>query len=70
VALPGRHALRVIETMSKELVELQEWYLEGLRPKLLRALGSGAVEPSAADELDRRMGDLLELSDQDGEEAA
>jgi hypothetical protein len=46
---------------SRELAELQEWYVDGLRPKLTRAAGSGRVEPAAAAELDRCLCELLGL---------
>jgi hypothetical protein len=46
---------------SQDLVELQGWYVEGLRPKLARAAESGDVEPAAVAELDRRVCELLSL---------
>jgi hypothetical protein len=56
--------------LSKELVELQGWYVEGLRPKLARAAGSGNVEPAAVAELDRRICELLSLPDAHDDQAA
>jgi hypothetical protein len=55
--MPATHE----RALSEELAELQEWYLESLRPKLTRAAGSGAVRLAAAAELDRRLSELLEL---------
>jgi hypothetical protein len=40
---------------------LQAWYLESLRPKLLRAAGDDVVARSAARELDRQLHDFLDL---------
>ena len=48
-------------TRSQELHELQDWYLNGLRPKIARATGSGAVDLSAAAMCDRRLRELLSL---------
>jgi hypothetical protein len=42
--------------------ELQAWYLHGLRPKLARAAGSGAVDPRAVDAFDGEMRAFLDLS--------
>ena len=42
--------------------ELQTWYLQGLRPKLARAAGSGTVDPRAVDALDGEMRAFLGLS--------
>ena len=39
---------------SDELVELREWYLESLQPKLARAADTGIVESAGAAELERR----------------
>jgi hypothetical protein len=57
-------------TRSQELVELQDWYLNGLRPKIARAAGSGAVELSAAAACDRRLREFLSLPEPDDEKAA
>jgi hypothetical protein len=56
--------------LSQELRELQAWYLNGLRPKILRAAGSGAVELSEAAACDRRLCELLSLPGPDDEKAA
>jgi hypothetical protein len=56
--------------VSSELAELQAWYVEGLRPKLVRAVGTGAVAPAAAEALDRRVCDFLGLPEADPDEAA
>jgi hypothetical protein len=56
--------------MSDELTELQEWYVDGLRPKLVRAVDTGMVEPAAAEALDRRVCDFLGLPEADRDEAA
>jgi hypothetical protein len=50
-------------TQSDELVELQEWYLESLLPKLTRAARSGIVEAAAAEELERRFSELFGSAD-------
>jgi hypothetical protein len=42
-----------------EVVELREWYLNSLLPKLTRAADSGIVEPASAEELERRFSDLF-----------
>jgi hypothetical protein len=44
---------------SDEVVELREWYLNSLLPKLTRAADSGIVEPASAEELERRFGELF-----------
>jgi hypothetical protein len=44
---------------SDEVVELREWYLESLLPKLTRAARSGIVEAAAAEELERRFSELF-----------
>ncbi len=41
--------------------ELQAWYLDSLRPKLVDAAAAGIVAPAAGDELDRQVRDLLRL---------
>jgi hypothetical protein len=46
-------------TQSDELVELREWYLESLLPKLARAAETGIVEPAGAAELERRFSELF-----------
>jgi hypothetical protein len=56
--------------LTHELAELQGWYVDGLRPKLVRAAGSGTVEPAAAAELDRKLCELLGLPETHEEEAA
>lgn len=56
-------------TLSRELAELQAWYVEGLRPKLVGAVGKGSVEPAAAEALDRRVCDFLGLPEADPDEA-
>jgi hypothetical protein len=56
--------------LTDQLVELQAWYVDSFRPKLARAATSGAVEAAAADVLDRRLRELLDLHDDLGEEAA
>ena len=45
---------------SDEVVELREWYLNSLLPKLTRAADSGVVEVAAAEELERRFSELFE----------
>ena len=42
-----------------EVVELREWYLNSLLPKLNRATDSGIVEAASAEELERRFRDLF-----------
>ena len=59
-----------LAAMREELAELQEWYVEGLRPKLVRAAGAGTVEAAAAEALDRRVCDFLGLPEADPDEAA
>lgn len=44
---------------SDELVELREWYLNSLLPKLTRAAESGVVESASAEELERRFSELF-----------
>jgi hypothetical protein len=56
--------------LPRELAELQAWYVESLRPKLVRAAGTGTVESAAAEALDRRVYDFLGLPDANAEEAA
>jgi len=46
-------------TRSEELIELREWYLESLLPKLARAADTGIIEPAGAVELERRFSELL-----------
>jgi hypothetical protein len=46
-------------TRSDELVELHEWYLESLLPKLARAADTGVVEPAGAAELEQRFSELF-----------
>jgi hypothetical protein len=46
-------------TRSNEVVELREWYLESLLPKLTQAARSGIVEAAAAEELERRFSELF-----------
>ena len=46
-------------TRSDELVELREWYLNSLLPKLSRAADSGVVEPASTEELERRFSELF-----------
>jgi hypothetical protein len=48
---------------SRERVELEAWYFDSLRPKVIRAAGSGVVERGAANELDRQLRELLDLPD-------
>jgi hypothetical protein len=48
---------------SNEVVELREWYLESLLPKLTRAAHSGIVEAAAAEELARRFSELYGPAD-------
>jgi hypothetical protein len=55
---------------SQELRELQDWYLNDLRPKLVRATGSGAVGLPEAAACDRRLCELLSLPGPDDEKAA
>jgi hypothetical protein len=57
-------------TLSRELAELQAWYVEGLRPKLVHAVGTGAVARAAAGALDRRVCEFLGLPEADPDEAA
>jgi hypothetical protein len=52
------------------LAELRAWYLEGLRPKLSRAAGAGTVPPAAAEALDQRLREFLDLPSVREEEAA
>jgi hypothetical protein len=54
----------------QELSELQAWYLNGLRPKIVQAVGSGAVDLSVASACDRRLRELLGLAGPDHEKAA
>jgi AhpD family alkylhydroperoxidase len=49
--------------LSRERVELEAWYFDSLRPKVIRAAGSGVVERAAANELDRQLRELLHLPD-------
>jgi hypothetical protein len=42
-----------------EVVELREWYLNSLLPKLTRAADSGIVESANAEELERRFSELF-----------
>jgi hypothetical protein len=56
--------------LSHELAELQAWYVEGLRPKLVRAVGTGTVEPAAAEALDRRVCEFLGLPEAAPDEVA
>ena len=49
--------------LSRERVEVEAWYFDSLRPKVLRAAGSGVVERAAANELDRQLRELLDLPD-------
>ena len=46
-------------TRSDELVELREWYLNSLLPKLTRAAEAGVVESASAEELERRFSELF-----------
>jgi hypothetical protein len=46
-------------TRTDELIELREWYLESLLPKLVRAAETGIVEPAGAAELERRFSELF-----------
>jgi hypothetical protein len=46
-------------TQSDELVELREWYLERLLPKLARAAETGIIEPAGAAELEQRFSELF-----------
>ncbi len=48
---------------SNEVVELREWYLESLLPKLTQAARSGIVEAAAAEELERRFSELFGSAD-------
>jgi hypothetical protein len=48
---------------SNEVVELREWYLESLLPKLTQAAHSGIVEAAAAEELERRFSELFGSAD-------
>lgn len=48
---------------GRERVELEAWYFDSLRPKVIRAAGSGVVERAAANELDRQLRELLHLPD-------
>ncbi len=50
--------------------ELQAWYLVSLRPKLVRAAGTGIVPSAAAEALARELRDLLDLPAEAGKEAA
>jgi hypothetical protein len=56
--------------LSRELAELQAWYVDSLRPKLVRAVGTGTVEPAAAEALDRRVCEFLSLPEADPEAAS
>jgi hypothetical protein len=56
--------------LSQELHELRSWYLDGLRPKIARAAGSGSVELAAAAACDERLCELLSLRGPDDERAA
>jgi hypothetical protein len=49
--------------LSRERVELEAWYFDSLRPKVIQAAGSGVVECAAANELDRQLRELLDLPD-------
>jgi hypothetical protein len=49
--------------LSRERIELEAWYFDSLRPKVIRATGSGVVERAAANELDRQLRELLDLPD-------
>jgi hypothetical protein len=46
-------------TRSDDLIELREWYLESLLPKLARAAETGIVDPAGAAELERRFSELF-----------
>ena len=50
--------------------ELQAWYLVSLRPKLVRAAGSGIVTLAAAEALELEVRDLFDLPADAGEEVA
>ena len=50
--------------------ELQAWYLDSLRPRLIDAAATGAVAPGAVDALDGQLRELLALPDVPAEEAA
>jgi hypothetical protein len=45
--------------LPDEVVELREWYLNSLLPKLTRAADSGVVESASAEELERRFSELF-----------
>jgi AhpD family alkylhydroperoxidase len=49
--------------LNRERVELETWYFDSLRPKVIRAAGSGVVERAAANELDRQLRELLDVPD-------
>jgi hypothetical protein len=57
------------ESSNEARAELRSWYLQGLRPKLARAVASGAVDPHAAAALDLEVRRILSLS-QPRDEAA
>jgi len=57
-------------TSENVRVELQAWYLAGLRPKLAAAASTGAITPGSASAFDDEMRDLLDLADEPQAEAA
>ena len=58
------------EAIGEELVELQAWYLDHLRPKLARAAQAGVVTRPDALAFDREVRGLLALRNGPGEDAA
>ena len=60
-----------MKVVRNRRAELQAWYLQGLRPKLIQAAVDGAVPRSAADDLDRKLCDFLNVArDSHAQEAA
>jgi hypothetical protein len=50
--------------------ELQAWYLHGLRRKLIQAARAGSVSRSAAEDLDRKLCECLDITREPAQEAA
>jgi hypothetical protein len=51
-----------MEIVPKQRAELQLWYVHGLRPKLAQAAADGTVSSAAADDLDRKLCDFLDVA--------
>jgi hypothetical protein len=51
-----------MQIVPNRRAELQLWYLHGLRPKLAQAAAAGTVSSAAADDLDRKLCDFLDVA--------